>query len=127
MPQYYWFHLYVALHLFIATALAMRISWLRIRLKIPNGDGKNITVRKAIRAHGNSVEHAMLFGLGILSLSIASAPIPILSSLVLGFTLIRISHSYGMLSGRFNFRRLGAAGTYFFELAALIAIVSYCL
>ena len=62
MPQYYWFHLYVALHLFIATALAMRISWLRIRLKIPNGDGKNITVRKAIRAHGNSVEHAMLFG-----------------------------------------------------------------
>ncbi len=127
MDHYYWFHLYLATHLFIVTALAMRISWLRITLKVANGDGGNITIKKAIRAHGNSVEHNILFGLAVLSLTIAHSPPTLVGTLVVSFTVIRVLHTYGMLSGRFNFRRLGAAGTYVLELVAIIAIVYFCL
>ena len=41
--------------------LSVRISLLRMRLKVALGDGDHPELRRAIRAHGNTAEHAPIF------------------------------------------------------------------
>lgn len=82
-------------------------------------------MKKAVRAHGNGVEHVAMFGLAILALELSNVSTDILATLVIGFTLARIVHAAGMLGSAFNARRIGAAATYLFELSALLAVMIY--
>ena len=125
MAVNYWFGLFVFFNGILVTLLALNISYRRIRDKIPNGDGNKVEMKKAIRAHGNGVEHVSLYGLIVLALCLSPTPERWLALLVLGFTIARLIHAIGMLGSIFNARRTGAALTYFFELAALVAVLRY--
>lgn len=125
MTSHYWFNLFVFLNVLMLTMLALNISRLRIAERVPNGDGDNVRLKKAIRAHGNGVEHVVVFALVILALDSSRAPSMLMAMLVVGFTLGRLVHAAGMLGSLFNARRLGAVATYLFELAGLLGVLRY--
>lgn len=125
MEQYFWFTFFVFMNVLMVTLLALNISRLRVKERVANGDGGKLSIKKAMRAHGNGVEHVAIFGLAILALELSTVSSGILATLVIGFTLARIVHAAGMLGSAFNARRIGAAATYLFELGAVMAVLIY--
>lgn len=121
-----WFSLFVALNGLLILTLALNISRLRITEKIPYGDGDNLSMKQAIRAHANAVEHAPVYGLMLLALLILpgeqASQAGLIAALVGSFTLARFIHAYGMLGRVFNARRLGAGITYLCELALVVIL-----
>ena len=113
-----WFKFYVFANVLIITLLALNISRLRMTERVANGDGGRVSLKKAIRAHANGVEHVLPYGLIIFALQDAS----LLMVLVLGFTVARVLHSVSMLGAFFNLRRLAALLTYGFEAFALVVL-----
>lgn len=113
-----YFYWYCGLGVLLLTLLALNISRLRISNKVANGDGGNLNIKKAIRAHGNAIEHILPFGLAILALSHMQYNQLYLAILVFGFLGIRLLHAYSMLTSAFNARRFSAIATYLFELIA---------
>jgi uncharacterized membrane protein YecN with MAPEG domain len=112
-----YFNLYVALGVLLITVLAMNVSRVRIKEKIGNGDGNNRTLKKAIRAHMNSVEHIIPFALILFSLVHIQFESKYISTFAIGFIIVRILHSYSMLSSAFKIRQISAGLTYIFEIA----------
>lgn len=58
------------------TALSLNVSRLRLRHKVSFGDGGNKDLGVAIRAHGNTLEQALLFAVLILALELRPAGSP---------------------------------------------------
>lgn len=118
-----WFSIYVAMHALLVTLLALNVSRLRVSLRIANGDGEEPRMRRAMRAHGNAVEHVLLYGMLVLALALEGAGNALMALLVIGFAVSRILHAVGMLRPDFRFRRVGAGAAYLFELVAILALV----
>lgn len=118
-----YFHGYVAIGMLLVFLLAMNVTRLRMKLKIGNGDGNNVEMKKAIRAHLNHLEHALPFGLVVLALAQMQAPEALLAVLVIGFLGARVLHAYSMLGAQFRFRQLAAGATYLFELVGCGAVI----
>lgn len=125
MHNFYWFNLYVVLNAGLLTLLALNVSRLRMRERVPNGDGDKVVMKRAIRAHANGVEHVTVFGLLVLALSLTGVPPLVLSALVLVFSLARVAHAHGMLAASFPARRLGASLTFLLELVAVALLLVY--
>jgi len=122
MNNYFWFSLLIAMNSLLVLVLAMNVSRLRIKHKISLGDGGNKCLMAAIRSHCNALEQLPIFAMVILALTYLSASTTLLSTLVIGFTLARIFHAYGMLSRAFIARRIGAGFTYIFQLIAAVTL-----
>jgi uncharacterized membrane protein YecN with MAPEG domain len=127
MNEYFWFSALVAINSLLILALAMNVSRLRIKHKISLGDGGNNNLLTAIRAHCNGVEQLPVFAIIILALTFLKISATVLSIFVIGFTLARFCHAYGMLSRLFFARRLGAGFTYIFQVIATVTICVYLL
>ena len=119
----YYFNLYVGLGVLLITVLAMNISRLRFKENIAIGDGGNVDLKKAIRAHINSLEHIIPFGFIVLVLAQLDTGAPILLAATMGFILVRILHSYSMLSASFKLRQLSAGLTYTLEVLGCVTIL----
>jgi len=118
-----YFSLYVALGVLLITVLAMNVSRVRIREKIGNGDGNNASLKKAIRAHSNTLEHVVPFSLILFSLTQLQTSASHLAIFSMGFILIRLLHSYSMLWSNFKLRQLSAGLTYLFEVAGCLMVL----
>ena len=125
MAQLFWFKLFVVLNVLLVTLLALNISRLRVKEKVANGDGGKLVMKKAIRAHGNAVEHVVVFALIILALELSPVGTGMLAILVIGFTVARVLHAAGMLGAAFNARRIAAGVTYLLELTGIVALLFY--
>lgn len=125
MIEYWWFITYVLVNASIVTLLALNVSYKRITLRVANGDGDKVEMKKAIRAHGNAVEHVSIFGLVVLSLALIQASPVVQGISVLSFSLARILHAVSMLTSAFNFRRVAAGLTYITELFGLVMLLGY--
>jgi uncharacterized membrane protein YecN with MAPEG domain len=101
----------------------MNISRLRIKHRVANGDGNDIAVVKAIRAHMNSIEHILPFTLLLFVLQDLPISQALLSILAFGFLGIRLIHSYSMLCSKFKLRQMTAGLTYLFELSGCLLIL----
>lgn len=121
--MYSWFLIYVGVNGLLVTLLAMNVSRNRIKYRIGNGDGGNIELEKAIRVHGNAVEHSILFGLVVLALAMLEVTKMAQSIFVVGFTVARLLHALSMIQSAFNVRRVAAGATYTFELAGCVAVI----
>ncbi len=119
-----WFGLFALFNVLLLTLLAMNVSRLRMQERVANGDGGLVSLKKAIRAHLNGVEHAVVYALVILALALLQASPKLLAPLVIGFSLARVLHACGMLTVAFNARRIGAGATYLFELLGLAALAA---
>lgn len=123
MQHHYWFVLFTVANTLLVTLLAMNVSRVRIREKVGNGDGGNSSLRKAIRAHGNGVEHLVVVGLQVLALEFARMPPTVVATLVIVFTVSRLAHAISMLSSTFRLRQAAALGTYASELGGAAALL----
>jgi uncharacterized membrane protein YecN with MAPEG domain len=122
MENYFWFSLLIAINSLLVLLLAMNVSRLRMKYKISLGDGGNKCLMTAIRAHCNALEQLPIFTIVMIALTYLAASTTLLSTLVIGFTLARIFHAYGMLYRVFVARRIGAGFTYIFQLIAAISV-----
>lgn len=126
MEQHFRLGVFTFANTLLVALLAMNVSRLRIREKIANGDGGNTLLKKAIRAHGNGVEHLIVVGLQVVALELSQAPASVLAALVAVFTGSRLLHAFGMLGSKFRLRQIGALGTYVSELGGAIAVLFIC-
>lgn len=122
----YWFQVFTFLNILLITLLAINVSRVRIAQRIPNSDGGNLELKKAIRSHINGLEHTLPYGLILLALSINPSGEPInssiLATLVISFTVARIIHLIGMLKVMPMCRMVGAGVTYLCQLIALAVL-----
>jgi len=126
MDNYFWFSLLIAMNSLLVLGLAMNVSRLRIKHEISLGDGGNQCLMAAIRTHCNALEQLPIFAIVMIALTYLGTSTTLLSTLVIGFTLARIFHAYGMLYRVFIARRIGAGFTYIFQFIAAVS-VSVCL
>jgi uncharacterized membrane protein YecN with MAPEG domain len=118
-----YFNLFVGLSVLLITCLAMNISRIRMKERIGNGDGDSITLKKAIRAHMNAIEHILPFAFVLYVISQSYFNSLLLPILALGFILARLLHAHGMLAPNFSTRRVGAGLSYLFELVGCCIIL----
>jgi len=111
-------HLYIVLAVLLISLLAMNISRIRIQYKIANGDGNNKVLKKAIRAHVNTLEHCIPFALLLFVLKDMHLENSYMAVLSIGFIAVRIMHSYGILASSLKFRQVAAGLCYAFEIVA---------
>lgn len=121
--DYYWFVLYAAVNGLIVTLLALNVSVQRMSLGVANGDGGKLELKKAIRAHGNGVEHTAIFGLVVLALALVQALPAVQGFVVIVFSIARLLHGFSMIASAFNVRRAAAGLTYSAELFAIGALI----
>lgn len=120
MDYFYW---YAGLSVLLITALAMNVSRVRMQEQIGNGDGGNSRLRKAIRAHMNTIEHALPFGLIVIALALQEQSQTLLAIMAFGFLGVRIANSYSMLGSKFRLRQITAALTYLFQVIGAISVL----
>jgi uncharacterized membrane protein YecN with MAPEG domain len=111
----------------LLVALASRVSWLRFSLKIPFGDGANPALMRAIRAHGNTAEHAPIFLLLALAWELSRGSGAFLAGMAVLFVAARLLFAVGVLGRGLHLLRVAGAGaTYLAQLllAAALALVA---
>lgn len=111
----------------LMVGLATRVSMLRVRHKVPFGDGGHQDLMRAIRTHGNTAEHAPLFLLLALAFELARGATPFLAGVAGTFVLARLLFSAGVLGrGLHQLRMAGAGLTYLTQLllAAALALAA---
>lgn len=97
----------------LLVALSIRISMLRMRHRVSLGDGGHDDLQRAIRAHGNTAEHAPIFILLLLLAEAGNAPMAIIWTLAIVFVAARVMLVTGLLSSALSKRRrIGAGLTY---------------
>lgn len=116
-------NVYLALAVLLITFLALNISRLRIKNQIANGDGGNKDLRKAIRAHINSLEHILPYSLLMFALNSTVVSASGYAILCFGFLTIRVGHSFSMLSSKFRLRQVASLLTYLFEVMACFTLL----
>jgi uncharacterized protein len=95
-----------ALVLLIA-ALAMNVTRLRFKLGVPLGDGGDKRLGRAVRAHGNALEHGLLLAVALVLAEAAGLPARWVVGLGWAVISARAAHAAGFL--RLG-RRLAQAG-----------------
>lgn len=118
-----YFAFFVAFGVLLITALAMNVSRVRIKIQVGNGDGDNPLLKKAIRAHMNTIEHLVPYSLVLFSLVHVGINTIYLAIFTVGFLTVRLVHTYGMLWSNFKVRKISAGLSYLFELSACIALL----
>ena len=117
-----YFHVYVLLAVGWITLLALNISATRIRFRIGLGDGNNLTLKKALRAHINTLEHCLPYGFVIFVLQEMNTTTSTMQLLVYGFMAARLGHAVSLFTSNGNLRRGSATIFYGFEFAGLVLI-----
>jgi uncharacterized membrane protein YecN with MAPEG domain len=116
---------YAAVLVRLTAALALNVSYGRLRHGIPHGEGPNRELARAIRAHMNSVEHSIPVALLLVSYALLAGDARVIAALGTTTVLARVLLSIGiLLKGAFSARRIGALTTYAVEglLAVLILV-----
>jgi uncharacterized membrane protein YecN with MAPEG domain len=88
--------LYAALVALILLVLAVRVSSLRMRLKVGLGDGGDPGLQRAVRAHGNAVEWALPVLVLMLIAELNRAAPFLLHACGVALIVARILHGFGV-------------------------------
>jgi uncharacterized membrane protein YecN with MAPEG domain len=106
--------LYVGLACLMIVALALVVSLRRNKFRVGLGDGSQITLLQAIRAHGNFTEYVPLALLAIVVLEATGESRYIIHALGIALIVGRLCHAVGLLSaaGQTIGRRVGTSLTW---------------
>ena len=108
----------------LLAGLAARISLLRIRFKVALGDGGQPQLLRAIRAHGNTIEHVPIYLLTSLCYEAYAGPGHLLIALNSLFVVARLLLVWGLNQGTINRpRRFGATLTLVCELGLAVLLL----
>jgi len=111
----------------LLVGLASRVSYLRFTLKVSFGDGGHPALLRAIRTHGNTVEHASVFLLLALVWELTRGTTDLLLAAAALFVGARLLYTVGVLGrGLHALRMAGASLTYLAQalLAAGLAVTA---
>jgi uncharacterized membrane protein YecN with MAPEG domain len=89
----------------LLTALSINVSRLRIRYKVSYGHAGHTDLEVAVRAHGNTLEQAMLFLILLVVAELVKAPSTALAITAHVFVAARALHAYGMLGRKLPLRQ----------------------
>ncbi len=119
---------YAGLTGLLLIVLALRVSVLRMRLKVGLGDGGDETLRRAIRVHANAVEWALPILLLLALAELNRAPPLLLHACGIVLLIGRVTHALGVSrlsksSGRFVGIGLNAAALIVLAVWDILAFV----
>ncbi len=119
--------LYTSLLALIFIILSVRIIFIRRANRVPNGDNNNLSLHKAIRAHGNFIENIPIILILMFCAENNGASNLLLHIVGVALLLARILHGYGIsaINEDFRFRIVGTILTIF--LAAFLVAVNLLL
>ncbi len=119
--------LYIGLNGLITLVLALYVSRCRLKSKVDFGDGGDLALQRAIRAHGNNIEYVPITLLTILVVAVLSSSTLLVHILGVALTVGRVLHGVGLnLSGGASFGRgAGILLTWLALLAGAIAAILY--
>jgi uncharacterized membrane protein YecN with MAPEG domain len=108
----------------LLVGLASRVSSLRMRHKVPFGDGGHTDLMRAIRVHANTTEHAPIFVLMTLAWELMRGPTGFLVAIAATFALARAGFAAAILGrGLHQLRMLTAALTYLCQAVLAAALL----
>lgn len=90
---------YLGLLALLYVVLGLQVSRLRRGNKVLFGDGGNIKLRSAIRAHGNFVEYVPIIVLMVAMLEMSGTPAARVHLLMAALLVARLLHPLGMYVG----------------------------
>lgn len=96
MTRYEIFALYAGLFVLLFIALKANSGRVRAGQKVNFGDGGNEEMQKAMRVQGNAVEDVPIVLIGLLALTMLSAPTALLHTIGGGFFVGRVLHALGL-------------------------------
>jgi len=88
--------LYAGLNALILLTLAILTVRARVQTRTDIGTGDNVSMTKAVRAHGNAAEYMPLALIMIGTLEVAGAGRPLLHGLGMALTAARLLHAQGI-------------------------------
>lgn len=112
-----------ALLAILMLALACYVSYLRVTLRIGMGDGGNKVMSRGIRAHGNTVEHAVVFLPLVLLFELLGAPDAAVWILGGSFVASRYLYGFAMAKGLMPIRQISSAVVYLVELIMALWVI----
>lgn len=117
--------MYARLLALLFVALSVRALRLRRRFGIAVGDGGNVTLLRAIRAHGNFAEYTPFGLLLILAAELSEAPGLLVHALGIVLLAGRLVHAFGVSNEAevFAFRVTGMALTFTCYLVAAVFVL----
>lgn len=101
----------------LLAALSINVSRLRIRHKVSFGFAQHKDLEVAIRAHGNTLEQALVFLPLLLLAEMQQPALPWLGGMGLAFVCARLTHSAAVFSRQLRLRQLAHMVTLGLQLA----------
>ena|SRR5665647_1116932 len=90
---------YLGILALLYAALGMQVSRLRRGNRVLFGDGENLRLRSAIRAHANFAEYVPIIVLMVAMLEMSGMPAIRVHLLMAGLLVARLLHPLGMYAG----------------------------
>lgn len=90
---------YLGILALLYAALGMQVSRLRRGNRVLFGDGENLRLRSAIRAHANFAEYVPIIVLMVAMLEMSGMPAIPVHLLMAGLLVARLLHPLGMYAG----------------------------
>jgi uncharacterized protein len=107
----------------LLTALSLHISRLRIRHRVSFGDGGHKDLMVAMRAHGNTLEQSLLFGLLLLLLELHRPGAQVLLWIAAVFVGARLLHSMAVFSRQLLLRQVAHGVSVLCQLALVAGLL----
>lgn len=112
----------------LLVGLGLRVSRLRMRHKVPFGDGGNTELMRAIRVHGNTAEHAPVFLVMALAYELALGSTAFLALVAGAFAFARAGFAVAIVGrGLHKLRMATALLTYLAEAILGVALLAAAL
>lgn len=109
----------------LITVLAINVSRYRRVSRVSLGTGDDHKLNRLVRAHGNTVEHAVVMVPLILLYEYNGGNLDIAAALAAAFLLTRIVHAWAVSEKATTRRRLASAGiSYLLELLAAVLVLA---
>ncbi|HUS24575.1 MAG TPA: MAPEG family protein [Candidatus Binatia bacterium] len=93
----------------LLVALSLRISFLRMTLKVSLGDAGQPALLRAVRAHANAAEHVPIFVLLALAYELTRGSDAVVIATTGTFVAARLLHAAGMLGRGLHLARMAGA------------------
>lgn len=113
----------IAILALLLTGLSIYISRLRLRHQVSFGDGGHKDLLVATRAHGNALEHTILFAvLALAAAALPALPVVVLASCCATFVVARGFHVWAIFTRRLPWRQAAHAASTLVHVALALAV-----
>ena len=107
----------------LLTGLSLQVSRLRIRHRQSFGDGGHKDLMLAMRAHGNTLEQSLMFGLLMLLMELTQPAWGALAAVAALFVMARLMHAVGIFKRLLLLRQIAHVLSMLCQLALALALL----